>query len=312
VALFFIQPNVSVSNLFCDKFTFTVDYNSADEKQHILQTIKELKSYKCMYAGSFSKMHYKEGIFVCPDENKLSERMLILCGPKKPGKAFLRVGYNPARIDADACWNILNALLPGGIEDIQKFATCTRLDATVDVTGVHPDQILVYYPKMQVSRSFRKGGHCETLEMGRYDGDKRIVVYDKVAKIKHWNEKHAMKQPVPDKPTTRIEIVLRPGLPFNGMLGLTDMFSPLNIAAYVPTAHAETKSETFRMFIAASQVHGAHDMLLLLNESTRKAFKKILGQSACPWWQPAKLWGQWPALVARTFSVGQPSLLLAA
>lgn len=178
MALKYTSAGVSLSKLFCDKFTFTIDYKSEAEKQHVLKAIKELKSYKTMYAGSFSKQSYKQGVFICPDENILSERMLILCGPKTSGKSFLRVAYNPARIDLEGCYSILHELLPGGVEDIKTRACCTRFDATVDVKGITPDQLLVYYSKMQVSRSFRKGGRCETLDIGRYDGDRRAVIYD--------------------------------------------------------------------------------------------------------------------------------------
>lgn len=296
-----VKGGVSISKLFCDKFTFTVNYKTPAERQHVLKVIKELKGYKTMYAGTFSKQSYKQGIFVCPDENVMSERLLILCDPKQPEKSFLRVAYNPARIDLEGCYGILGTLLPGGIADIRERGCCTRFDATVDVKGITPDELLVYYPKMQVSRSFRKSGHCETLDLGRYDGDRRAVVYDKVAKIKRWNEQHMVKQPVPRKLTTRIEMVMRPGLVYEGMVGISNPLAPLSISTFA--ALSGTDTELFRMFIAAAQVHGAHDMLAILGENNRKLFKKILDQCASPWWEPEKLWNQWPKLLADTFSV---------
>jgi len=297
------QAGVSLSKIFCDKFTFTINYKTAAEKQHVLSAIKELKTYKTLYAGTFSKQSYKQGVFICPDENVLSERLLILCDPKKPDKSFLRVAYNPARIDLLGCYGILQHLLPGGIADIEELASCTRFDVTVDVKGITPDQLLVYYSGMQVSRSFRKSGHCETLDIGRYDGDRRAVIYDKVAKIKRWNEVHMNKQPLPRKPTTRIEIVMRPGLIYEGMISIKNPFTPLSISSYSPVQGTDT--ELFQMFIRAAQVHGAHDMLLVLGENRRKQYKKILDQSGCTWWQPETLWAQWPALFAKTFSVSE-------
>lgn len=297
----YVQGGVSISSLFCDKFTFTIDYKTGVEKNHVLNCIKELKGYKSMYAGSFSKQTYKQGVFICPDENVMSERLLILCDPKGPEKSFLRVAYNPARIDMPGCYGVLNELLPGGIEDIRARGNCTRFDSTVDVIGITPDQLLVYYSGMQVSRSFRKSGHCETLDIGRYDGNRRAVVYDKVAKAKRWNEKHVVKVPVPKEPTTRIEIVMRPGLDYDAMSSISNPLAPLSISTFASLSGTET--EIFRMFIAASQVHGAHDMLLLLDESNRKKFKKILAQSGCPWWKPEELWSQWPTLLDHTFSV---------
>lgn len=303
----YVNAGVSISKLFCDKFTFTINYKTPAEKQHVLKAIKELKGYKTMYAGTFSKQSYKQGIFVCPDENVLSERLLILADPKSPEKSFLRVAYNPARIDMAGCYGILHELLPGRVADIRDRASCTRFDATVDVKGITPDKLLAHYPHMQVSRSFRKSGHCETLDLGRYDGDRRAVVYDKVAKIKRWNENHMIKQPVPTTATTRIEIVMRPGLVYDGMANISNPFAPLSISTFVALKGTETElcmeTELFRMFIAAAQVHGANDMLAILGESQRKKYKKILDQSACPWWQPEKLWGQWPQLLDRTFSV---------
>ena len=301
----FVQPGVSISSLFCDKFTFTINYKSGTERKHVLNCIKELKGYKTMFAGSFSKQSYKQGVFICPDENVMSERLLILCDPKNPEKSFLRVAYNPARIDMLGCSGILSQLLPGGIEDIRERGRCTRFDATVDATGITPDQLLAYYSGMQVSRSYRKSGHCETLDIGRYDGDRRAVVYDKVAQAKRWNENHVVKVPVPKEPTTRLEIVMRHGLDYKGMGVIKNPLTPLSISTFA--ALSGTDTDLFRMFMAAAQAHGAHDMLLLLGENTRKQYRKILGQSGCPWWQPEKLWLQWPTLLEQTFSVMEPT-----
>lgn len=227
--------------------------------------------------------------------------MLIQCDPIQLGVGYLRIDFNPARIDIQACNFVLAGLLPGGVQDVRMLAKCTRFDATVDVQGIHPDQLMVYYPKMTVSRSFRNKGHCETLEMGRFDGDKRITVYDKVAKAKHWNEKHAIKVAVPHDPTTRIEIVLRPAAFHDQMLELPDPFSPLSVTSCVKLLGTET--DLFRIFISAAQAHGAHDVLLQLSEGNRKGIKNILEKFSCQWWKPKDLWSAWPELVAKTFAV---------
>jgi len=82
------------------------------------------------------------------------------------------------------------------------------------VTGIAVEDILAHYPSMQRSRVFCKGGRTQTYELGAYDGERHVVVYDKRAELAKWNKKHSIKKPLPASPVARIEIVLRPSMPF--------------------------------------------------------------------------------------------------
>ena len=60
----------------------------------------------------------------------------------------------------------------------------------MDVSGIDIAELLVYYSSMQVEPDVSQSRRLQTLETGACAGDKRVVVHDKGAELKHYNEKH--------------------------------------------------------------------------------------------------------------------------
>jgi len=122
-----------------------------------------------------------------------------------------------------------------------------------------------------LSRTFHKAGRLQTLETGACAGDKRVVVHDKGAELKHYNEKHKIKEPLPKGAVTRIEIVMQPSLTFAALANMPNPFGSLDICA-VP-AISSAKTLEFELFVKLAQLGGLQRALLGLPEAKQKQFK---------------------------------------
>src|ERR1022692_3857131 len=217
----FEKKGVKVSPLFCDKLAIVIQYKTSAERNHVRQGLKYLKyNSHGHYAYDGGKAKYKSGFYLYVELSEMVSKLLIQADPKYYTDHFLRVDYNPAHADPGTVRWLLDQVLPGGWMDIATHSTCTRFDATVDVTGVSVEELLVCYPQMSRSRVICKSGKTETYELGAYQGDKHVVIYEKCAEIKQWNAKHAIKKAVPTCPVAALEIVLRPSIPFDGLIQL--------------------------------------------------------------------------------------------
>ena len=290
---------IKVSKLFCDKLSFTIDYLNMDEQQHILDTLQDMAEYgqlKNAYGGKWYKKCMKG--YVGKYQKSLN-RMLIQCDPKQPGFGFLSVDFNPAHADMEFIHALLNELLPGGWDDILLKAKFTRFDMAVDLEGISPDQLLAYYPQMQISAVYCKSGQTETLSIGCYGGNKNITIYDKVKQVKDKNKKQNLNLPPPAKETTRVEISISPDCSFDQLGMIQNPFAKLVIRAFADFPKVE--EELWRMFVALAQFRGAQDALLILDEGTRKKFKQKIENVVCPWWNPESIWNNWEDLLMEVF-----------
>lgn len=292
----FIKKGISVSPLFCDRLSFVIQYPTASEQAHICNQLQKLgKSGNGHFAWHKGKAKYKFGMAFFVGQSELVDTMLVQAGPKLYADHYFRADFNPAFADPTNVRWLLDMILPGGWSDVGSLGRCTRFDATVDVTGLDITELLVYYSGMQLSRTFHKGGRLQTLDIGAYSGDKRVVVYDKCAEVKHYNLTHKVKEPVPDGPVTRVEIVMRPSLTFAALASLPNPFDSLNIYTVPPISSAKTLE--FELFVKLAQLGGLQYALLTLREATRKQFKARLELSAQPWWDPSAVWSHWQALL---------------
>jgi len=302
----FEKKGVHVSPLFCDKLAFVIQYKTADARAFVRERLKYLRHNSeghFAYPGGGRK--YKLGMHFYVEPYERVSTMLVQADPKYWDDHFIRVDYNPAHADPGTIFWLLDQILPEGWSDIPLLAKCTRFDATVDVHRIDIMELLVSYSGMQLNRLFCKGGRFETVEFGRYDGDKRVVVYDKRAEVIHWNEKHAIKKPVPSSPTTRIEIVLRPSRTFAALADISNPFSGLSVLTTPSLSEAATLP--FRLFVKVAQLGGLQQALLGLPESTRKGFKAVLAKSSCSWWNPDTIWSSWNDLILELLHVPKPA-----
>lgn len=298
MTLYFVDKNIMVSKLFCDKLSFTVEYLEISEHQHIEKTVKALGKL----AVPYKKRPYRKGVKVYEGEYPSQMTMLIQWEPIHSGVSYLRVDCNPAHADMNQVFAILNEVLPGGFDDVLLRAVFTRFDAAVDITGILPHQLLAYYPKKTVSQIHCKSGRIETLYLGTPEAANRVVIYDKLLQIKETNKKYHLSQTLPKLPTTRVEIRMKPEVQASGLGPFENPFSNLLLKQF--SMLSEEGPELWRTFVALLPIRGAQDALLLLDEQTRKKFRMKLKMVPCNWWKPENIWQGWDKLLFEVLMLG--------
>lgn len=308
MGVYFNAKQVKVSKLFCDKLSFTIDYINHDEQAHIVQVINELVLSKM--AQPYWRWPYKKGVCIYLGEYPSQIRMIILWEPSYAGAGYMRVDLNPNYADMDYVYALLSQILPGGITDVYLKARITRFDVSVDLVGIRPDEFLAYASGKQISKIHCKSGKTETLYLGGQDSDNMIAIYNKQLEVKEKNNKYKTNIPVPKWPTTRLEIRLKPGMDIEGLIDFANPFENLVIRPFASVPVVD--SELWRLFVALAQFRGAHDALLMLDESNRKKFRQRIEAVKCDWWNPAIIWGTWEELLSEVFMFKPTKMAFAA
>lgn len=304
----FKNPNIAVTGVFCDWLSFTVSIEDKGTQKAIRNRIASI-SQTGHSAKAARRWPYKLGSKVCLDD-LTGEWMNFHCDPWSPGTAFLRVEFNPAKINLEYAKAFAAYMAGLSWPELVAGCTVTRFDATVDVHGVHVDGLLVIYPKLQISHIHCKGGKTTGYELGGYDGNKTITIYDKPEQIKHLNKKKPkhQQQPIPDGSITRIEISLAPDLSFEQLGEMENVFAKLVVQDYALLPKVD--DELFRVFTRLAQARGAQDALLVLDPARRLAFKKKMENAVCPWWNPTEIWACWPHCLAELTTPQQTSYVI--
>ena len=282
----------NITQLACDKLSFTLDYQSKFDQQKVASTLDEMLKYKI--ASNYGRKPYKRGIRVYEPNIKNQLCMLIQWHPFHETIPFVRVDFNPSYADITHIYALLSEILPGGLDDISEVAKVTRLDATVDLANIKPHQLLAYYPQKQISQIYCKSGNIETLYLGKRGENNLIVIYDKQLEIKEKNQKYGLNLPELKKSTTRIEIRMKPDCGFSELLNVENPFKKLLLR--VEFDHYEDE-QLWRLFMATVRHRGLQDSLSLLDDATRKKFRDRVSATPNSWWKPDEIWKAWPKLV---------------
>lgn len=282
----------NITQLACDKLSFTLDYQSTSEKQKVASMLEEMLAYKL--ASSYGRKPYKRGIRVYEPNVKNQLRMLIQWHPFHESIPFVRVDFNPSHADIEHIYATLLQVLPGGFGDLSNLAKVTRLDATVDISNIKPHQLLAYYPQKQISQIHCKSGNIETLYLGKRGDDNLIVIYDKQLEIKEKNQKYGLKLPELKVRTTRVEIRMKPDCGFSELMNVENPFKKLLLRVEFDYYEDE---QLWRLFMATVRHRGLQDSLSLLDEATRKKFRDRVNATPNSWWKPDEIWMAWPKLV---------------
>lgn len=302
----FKKHGVSCSSIIIDKLSVTISYNEKEERNHVVEQMAKFKKSD-LFKHHGSRRWYQESHLLYAGDVQ-DRTWLVQAKPWLPSTPFLRIEYNPANTDPVTLRYALHKLLPGGWADFVTRTICTRIDLAVDVSGIHVGELICHWPGMRHSRQFFASGELvegvyalptlETYAIGKTGGVRHVAIYDRVAKIKEANTKLIVKDAVPEVATTRIEFRLRPKIPTPEVIELPNPFSELKVQEFALLPF-ESKDERYRLFLRVCQVDGAQNALLMLDESTRKVFKKRLEQAASPWWAPGNIWDGLDAALAK-------------
>jgi hypothetical protein len=282
----------NITQLVCDKLSFTLDYQSKSDQHNVASGLDEMLKFKL--AKNYGRRPYKRGIRVYEPDIKNQLHMLIQWQPFHESTPFVRVDFNPSHADIAHIYATLTTILPGGLDDLNNFAKVTRLDATVDLGNIKPQQLLAYYPQKQISQIHCKSGNIETLYLGKRGEDNLIVIYDKQLEIKEKNQKYGLNFPEPKSKTTRVEIRMKPDCGFAELINVENPFKKLLLRVEFEYYEDE---QLWRLFMATVRHRGLQDSLSLLDDATRKKFRDRVSATPNSWWKPDEIWKAWPKLV---------------
>ncbi len=135
-------------------------------------------------------------------------------------------------------------------------------------------------------------GRTETIYLGSRKSPKQWRVYDKRREIAA-NGGHP-----PAHELTRVERVIRTGVPLKNLAGLKNPF--LDIAACdLSAACPLVPPHVWRMFQDSCRYRGLNSALAPLPKAERQKYRQALSAAKHPWWKPELFWEQWqPAIDA--------------
>jgi len=188
------EYNVKVYPLICDRLTLTCDLPKAVQ-QHIKGNFKQegAKPY-----NGYQLSSWIQGLPMSPPpyasavEDKLTGAY-IQCSPYAPDTNFLRVDFNPGKVDMGMLKDVINLNWLNhphyNFDHLLKHGKVTRIDFAVDISHEQAGALYYYYSKIQYVEVIRsKSGRTEYLG-GKTKSGKRIAVYDRIPAIKASNAK---------------------------------------------------------------------------------------------------------------------------
>ena len=303
--------SVKVYPLICDKITVTCQMPK-HAQQNIIQNLKKhggksAALYKLSCIIKDLGMQPPAYLAEVEEEEKITSAT-IQCQPYNPANGFVRLDWNPSRVQALELKAVINnswLTHPDfGYDYLLGNGKVTRVDFAVDICSEQVNH-LYCYPKMQYAevidswKSAVKSGRTEYIGVKTKTG-KRFAIYDRIPAIKWHNQKKFLYPnqhiPLPDNPVMRIEARLFPDIPFVGLTNLENPFSKLTVASIKPQ---ENDDPLWSLFLALTRFEGAQATLGRLPKNKRAQFMQRLKQGQAGWWKPEKVWDQLSTVIKK-------------
>ncbi|WP_183360563.1 hypothetical protein [Geomonas limicola] len=289
-----------------DMLTMTLDIPEEDHAKTMagFQKTKESGDGK-----PFSKTAYSHNLKLS-SENEAD--ILIHCKPtiaKQTGNKyrFFRIEFNPSKANLDNLKKNIDLILPGGYAKLMKDGIVTRIDLAVDALYLDATDIVASHPKIKVEKHYAHNGVIETKYLGAPSSSKQIVLYDKLAEIKHRNSKKgkAFKIPVPGEKIFRIEHrFFKLGCTLKDVASLPNPFTDLTLIAYPGSKSTKSQDPLWTLFLSACRFEGVPTALNHLNAERQEEFKKRLDtEGRSDWWKPEAVWQGLPLAINKIISV---------
>lgn len=288
------------SPLFIDKLSMTLAI--PDNEQQTV--IKLFQNYLSEYYGGTlysNKLYYlNKKIY---EEGK--GQILFQCRPKSPNTNFFRIEWNPAKVETESVSDIVNSLLPDGYGGLVSYGRVTRIDITTDVKHLQMPGCLFYYPGMMVQYNYLKAGGIQTAYLGGVGGANQFRFYDKAKQIKKSNadKPKQYKEPLPNKPVTRIEWQHRPGQVCT-LSSLYKTCGPIyqklwcGMVAQISGQPQSSFESLVHLVIRLSRYEGLPQALAEVDKQHRANVRKFIEKNTyTSWWSPEKLWETFPGAI---------------
>lgn len=293
------EYSAKVYPLVCDRLTLTCD---------LPPKVQQLVKANLMQDNAKPKKGYQlskwiKGLLMTPPPYSLTEEdkltsAYIQCAPYHPDTGFLRIDFNPAKVNVAMLKYIVNLnwlIHPDyGFDYVLKNGKVTRCDLAVDISHEQVGSLYYHYPKIQYVEVHSKSGRTEYLG-GKTKTGKRIAIYDRLPVIKANNAKKyydpQQQIPLPDNDIMRVEVRLFPKEPLASLLSTNNPFGPL----VVSTASQKYEDDpVWDLFLALARFEGAQASLGRLTKHKRKEYVDRLKKAKSAWWRPEEIWAQFP------------------
>jgi len=315
-------------NLFIDRLVQTITINSDehDEIKFLLDQMLEEERLLPPKDGDYSNLvkSYRFA-YLIPFGSDCFCTLKIF--PRKPNNRFMRIDWNPASA-LRACQNPFEKIIDLLSEIIPSFdfefhimgGNVTRMDLTFDLVGVSIDSISVhtilrksvsgryYYPRQK----FHRTGYLNSIEIGKPDGDKYLLIYNKKLEQESRRISRNPRQsasPAPNGRRRRVEpectrFELRLGT--LGSLGNLQ-YSENPFAAYSVESFLQLSSaipgHAWYFFLNSCKLIGTQATLSAIAErrERKKYSDSIKTLNPPPWWNPDDIWAQFPGALLKLF-----------
>lgn len=294
--------NAKIYPLVCDRLTLTCDFPD-QQKNNIKTCFKQEKAWSQSGYKLSSKINDLP-MTMPPYQDSEKEKItsaFIQCDPFNTDDNFLRLDFNPAKIEMDVLRSYINTnwLTQKGFGFDYLFANCriTRIDLAVDIAYERVNKLYYYYPKMQVTEVHSKSGQTHYLG-GKTKTGKTVVVYDRLPAIKAHNAKKyynpKLQMPKLEYDVLRVEIRLFPKVSLADLLNIPNPFQKLVISA----CSLPLDDPMWDMFLALARYEGAQAALCRLPDKYKKQkYVKHMEGDQPNWWAPEKIWNQYPQVL---------------
>ncbi len=313
------EYNAKVYPMVCDRLTLTCNIPKSLKHQYVklLENEKYQKNkngYKLSVLVKDIKMKTSPYL---PDEDDKITSAYIQYAPYDDSNGFLRLDFNPAKVDMTDLKGIINGNYlthPNyGFDYVLEHGTITRIDFAVDIDSEAVENLYYYYDKMQrveIIRSFR--GQTEYIQGeveyaqgkteylgGKIKPAKRVAIYDRLPAIKahnykkFYNKKLHIPEPIND--IMRVEVRLfRLKKSLNELLLLKNPFEPLAVSSL----HVDKDNDPlWGLFIALARFEGAQSTIARLPDKIKKQYREKVKKGKVGWWKPKKIWEQLPTVI---------------
>jgi hypothetical protein len=293
-----------VSSAFCDRCSITFGVpNSDPEGTHFkakdLAAAMKGGDYTLRRVPPSAKKTY--GFNYKLVESKGGQVALIQFSPKNDTAHFWRIELNPREIGSEGMGQVklvLKGLVGPDFRDYLADGNLTRLDASLDIDKLRPDDVMIVSNRARSSslwqRSFTRNGLetwvTETSCLGSPASDYFATVYDKAAQL--WRVKGASLTNL----RTRIEVRINPrgkdgrAILVKDILQINNPFAVIGVA-YYPAP--DDDDPWFEFFVHASRHFGQEEALRKIKDrATRSLYRLKLLENEPDWWQPEKLWAE--------------------
>lgn len=221
---------------------------------------------------------------------------LLEADPYAPNCPFLRFSFNPSKIGYEgfeAIKIILESLLPFGYPQMFVYGRISRIDVTVDVFGIHISNVQFFPTKAtKTTRFYGTSGQLETVYHGTPRSSNQWRVYDKS------QEQFDKKGIIPKQPWTRFERQLRHQGRLSNITNLKNPFTSLHVVDCHLLA-PPIKDYVWQFFLDSVALRGLDNALAQFPKVSRAKVRAALKANQEPWWNPVKIWEQWPALLGQ-------------